>query len=118
MKRKATTQLAAKKPTTSLAKNQRGAPPPKPQLRGAKPQPTKNTLPTRRIPVQEPEESEDDEDDYDESSGEDIGDINEYLKGEDEQVETKDVVFDFDDGEVSINPNKKKYAFSPFYLLI
>lgn len=121
MKRKATAQLQKAPATTALAKK---AAPGKPQLRGAaKPAAKAASKPQARTqikaPVKQVQQESDDDDDDDESasSGEDIGDIDEYLKGEDEEVATNNVVFDYDDGEVSFNP-KKKYALGDFFIYL
>lgn len=112
MKRKATTQIQKKATTTTLAKK---APAGRPQLRGAaKPQAKPQIKKQIKAPVKEVESEEDDDDVDDESasSGEDIGDIDEYLQGED-TVETNNVDFDenYDDGEVVLNPKKKQMLF-------
>lgn len=106
MKRKAQSQEVeqTKKPATALAKKtatpSKKAVPAKPQLRGApkQPQQTQKT-PQRKVLSKEEKEFLESSDD------EDIGDIDEYLKGEDADT---NVVLDFDDGEVSFNLNKKK----------
>jgi hypothetical protein len=119
MKRKAQAQL--QKTTTKAA-------PAKPQQTKATRLLTKAQSPTTKRQVkpqtrgaQKREEEEVEEDDFDEeeaSSGEDIGDIDEYMKGEDSDKDESFV--EFDDGEVSVNlPKKKKrFVYLSFYLFI